>query len=128
MTIQNNKLIAIFMGGKTSDMNNRIVKEHQNIWLPIYGICDWSTINLSRGKILQYHKSWDWLMQVVEKCESLDNTTVIIQEESCIINHYQRKNRETFGKTKIEATYKAVVEFINWYNENKINKNEKSSN
>ena len=29
MTIADNKLIAIFMGGKTSDMNNKIVQGHQ---------------------------------------------------------------------------------------------------
>lgn len=77
-----------------------------------------------------YHKSWDWLMPVVEKIESLGKNTLI----SNISGHYCNimtgvslmessiNNPSKFlgqGESKIEAVYKALVEFINWYNQNK---------
>jgi len=70
--IKNNKIIALFMGGKTSDMS-RVVNGYQNIWLPNFGICRWDTIDLGKGKILSYHKSWDWLIPVIDKITDTDD-------------------------------------------------------
>lgn len=82
-----------------------------------------------------YHKSWDWLMPVVEKISKITFKWET-KHESGTDSYYLR----TFGMldeetgrvmvrinncalhtapTLIEATYKAVVEFIKWYNENK---------
>ena len=65
---------------------------------------------------LEYDKSWDWLMPVVEKIESLGYSTRILDvgmgiEGKIII--------ERFGKTKIEGTYNTVISFIKLYNLNK---------
>lgn len=70
---------------------------------------------------LQYHKSWDWLMPVVEKIEIVSgkNTEITFWQgkQRCIILDYDNVNDlEKIGETKIEATYLAVIEFINWYN------------
>lgn len=107
MTIQNNKLIAVFMGGKTSEMNNKIVQGYQNIWLPIHGVCNWATIELGKGKILHYHHSWDWLMPVIDKIYSSKE-------------YFEYKNSLNEGiiiNTRfLENTYSDVVDYIKWFN------------
>lgn len=133
-TIENNLLIALFMGGKLRGQS-RIDLAHQDIWLPIHGICRHDTVEIGRGKTLHYHDRWDWLMPVVEKIEMLpcDKTT----DQFYLRVEYD--NREDFKgwyytleqfvrtikspdyryKTKIEACYIAVIEFINYHNQNK---------
>lgn len=76
---------------------------------------------------LKYNRSWDWLMPVVDKIESLSFNVVIE-------NHVSLKKKpqcyiynpaETFeGKPierdkKIDAVYEAVLEFIDWHNNEK---------
>ena len=66
----------------------------------------------------RYHTSWDWLMPVVEKIESLgiisfeknlqeegDYQALFTKGDDILICYY--------ADTSIEATYQAVVEFIN---------------
>tara|TARA_R110002020_G_scaffold16416_1_gene57908 strand:- start:266 stop:520 length:255 start_codon:yes stop_codon:yes gene_type:complete len=58
---------------------------------------------------LKYNTSWDWLMPVVEKM----NTTELWEE-------YDISYLATYlVSTDINATYNAVIEFINEYNKNK---------
>ncbi len=68
---------------------------------------------------LNFHKSWDWLMPVVEKIEALNNAWEIdIYRNNCEIFMAPVFNIDdvTFtSKTKLEATYKAIIEFIKWY-------------
>ena len=73
---------------------------------------------------LNYHKSWGWLMPVVEKieCTTIDNNdnsdnffNVMIDVFECNINGGNICICEN-GNTKLEATYKAVVEFIKQHN------------
>jgi hypothetical protein len=97
-----------------------------------------------KGKegILKYHKSWDWLMPVVEKIESLwisgaqprctirGNFVEIVHEVGYHNIDYAKnsdlkKDNQIGGAcytnnySKIENTCRMVVEFIKWYNENK---------
>lgn len=76
----------------------------------------------------KFNKDWNWLMEVVDKIEStIDEKNngffyVEIYTTLCIIfnnGNYLNEIVSAEGKTKLEATYKAVVEFINYYNENK---------
>lgn len=79
-----------------------------------------------------YMSSWEWLMPVVEKISKITFKWES-KHESGTDSHYPRTfgmiNDETnqvmvrfnncplhAGDTLIEATYKAVVEFIKWYN------------
>lgn len=108
-TQQNNKLIRDFIPElevKFCDYNGEIL------------------INIKELSInnLEFHKSWDWLMPVIEKIESLGYFVMINKWTSV----YEDEKRRTIGDlnflinkekgSKIENTYKAVVEFIKWYN------------
>ena len=60
---------------------------------------------------LQFHSNWNWLMKVVEKIESIQNSDdyeIDIFGNCCSIG----LDIESVGKSKIEATFKAVVKFI----------------
>lgn len=87
-----NKLIAKFMG-----LNNR------------------------NPNTILYHSDWNWLMEVVDKIESLrddDNNGfyyVEIYTSSCIIfnnGDYLNEIVSTTEETKIKAVYNACLEFI----------------
>ena len=112
-TLENNKLIAEFMGlgiqsfFVESPVNGEYIPDDE----------------------LQYHSSWDWLMPVVEKIGSLGHTMIDIGIRHCIITpvlyslsddamkFYPKINSN--AKPMKECIYTAVVEFINWYNSSK---------
>ena len=110
MTTENNKIIAEFMGAT-------LTKDLQ-IMYPVY------EGDSSYVKDLKYHLDWNWLMQVVEKIESIlpDDSIITIEYKNCFIPVLDDEEPFTIeggGKTKIEAVYNACLEFIKWYNENK---------
>ena len=103
--MQNNKLIAEFMGVEEQDMSFRIPKEilkgiHEND-CPNSNDVDCWDIPL---KDLQYHTSWDWLMPVIEK-----------------IDHLQRERvqgiEDALSTRCLGDVYNAVVEFIVLHND-----------
>ena len=108
--MKDNKLIAEFMGMTYGDTNDDSViiqmTSQGNEVVPI--------------ESMKYHISWDWLMPVVEKIECTktddeDNSdsffNVMIEVFECNINGRDICICEN-GNTKLEATYRAVVEFI----------------
>lgn len=104
--IVNNKLIAEFMDSITLDGNGNS-KEDINSF--------------------KYHKSWDWLMPVVDKIENLGNCQIDISFEWCRICYkgglFEIDTRNHIkANTKIEAVYFACIEFIKWYNDEQISK------
>jgi hypothetical protein len=69
---------------------------------------------------LEYHRSWDWLMPVVERIESDERYDVdILQYGTRIIERTKTESIEivnnianiSFDK-KIEHTYQAIVDFV----------------
>lgn len=56
---------------------------------------------------------FNWIMPVVEKIESLGGYTKIMDNGMCIDGDLVI---ERWGDTKIEGTFKTVIEFIKWYN------------
>ena len=108
--MESNKLIAEFMGIESYEASG-------------YTNYVYSEDNHRTEVDLSYHDSWDWLMPVVEKIESL-GYELIITESRCKINHNtdhsieEVLHLELIG-SKIEVTYQAVVEFINQYNKTK---------
>lgn len=67
-----------------------------------------------------FKDSWLWLMPVVEKIENRCEATVNIYGSVCYINRedFPQSLTEFYGETKVDATYKAVIFFIQWYNKN----------
>ena len=99
--MNDNKLIAEFMGYEV---------KHGKCYSPKY----------NDGTIapMQFQKSWDWLMSVVDKIESL-GYEFSIAESRCEIKR-NSDNKQVLNVDdwyiKKEATYNAVVEFIKEYN------------
>lgn len=102
--IENNKLIAGFLKKKYYD---DCIVIHNG------AVC---TSNPS-GELwakCRYHSDWNWLMEVVEKIESLE-------ENNNLMDCFKQSNKVCGLPiyTKIEAVYNACIEFIKWYNLNK---------
>ena len=108
-TLENNKLIAEFLGY----IDNGCSEDG----FLIHPITNYD-VEISS---LKYHKDWNWLMEVVEKIESLGYRIEIVKH----ICRIYLSNKETIviseNIPKIEAVYSTVVEFIKWYNnQNKV--------
>lgn len=80
---------------------------------------------------LEYHSSWNDLMPVVEKIEALKfeddlSFAVEIHRNGCrITRSWTTVDKPDFGwhqtGAKMHSTWKAVVEFIKWYNSDNRN-------
>lgn len=76
---------------------------------------------------LLFHNSWDWLIPTIEKIETLDNGKyeVVIRKTKCFINIFEEGKKgqilllENYPDSKLIATWKAVVSFLNWYEQEK---------
>lgn len=74
----------------------------------------------------QYNENWNELMLVVKKVEQIEESdfTVYINNDGCKISGvelYPYLHIVELSTTKIQAVYNACVEFIKWYNEQKVN-------
>jgi hypothetical protein len=110
---QSNKLIAEFMGftyvnDAPEDFPHGYYTHEEGNWFTVdeFG----------------YHLSYNWLMEVVEKIETMDYGFKICRK---VVEVYIDSTKENIiyckENSKLESLYKAVVEFIIWYNENKQN-------
>ena len=117
-TEENNRLIAIFMG-----MNQGIPTDTRwkNDWFEELKPDGNDFQSGRRHEYLLFHTSWDWLIPVVEKIESLGYTVNISRITTSIS---EMVNEETMFSwvcgdisKKLEITYNTVVQFIEWYNE-----------
>jgi hypothetical protein len=114
---QNNRMIAEFMGAKY-DKDTSFPIHPNDLWLPMHGVCNFTSTN---GNCLRYHSSWDWLMPVVEKIESLskENETYSFSITKFSVRVLYRGSRVVdlpIDNTKFESTYQAVIQFIELYN------------
>lgn len=135
-TIENNKLIAEFMGDKSADTQEQYDEFVENG----FKSNTWHTNELC------YDASWDWLMPVVEKIEKtswVSNDLLATWTEQPFNVHIKTSDTEIEidgihksskvyqsspfnygtkdikGKSKLELTYLICVNFIQWYNQNK---------
>lgn len=129
--IEGNRLIAEFMGLKEVRWNGeKLLWVEKDFVEDFTNVNDYSNVSkfdwehaLPQTEELYYHSSWDWLMSVVEKIESLGFWFNIIGAESWIQNNELEFLPEIhiFEDTKIKSSWKACIEFIKWYNEaNKV--------
>lgn len=75
---------------------------------------------------MRYHTSWDWLMPVVDKIEVLSFYVDIYSinaatASKCQISKHSEDKviSSAVSYNKKEAVYESVIQFIEWYNENK---------
>jgi len=97
--MKDNKLIAEFMGSKHPTIEDMYRLPHADVY--------WGE--------LRYDYSWNWLMPVVEKIETISGK---LPTHVGNIPNDEDWESNNFLSTNIEETYKAVVEFINEYNQN----------
>ena len=116
-----NILIAKFMGEKLPYINNQGRFEYMVEGAGL--ISSTNAEDLYRFLRYNYNTDWNRLMQVVEKIENL-GYSVNISSSMIYINGDKGRVVNPinigFEITKIQATYNVCVEFIKWYNENKI--------
>ena len=115
MNTENNKIIAEFMIKQEPTENFCVGSIGQEV-----GVFTGIKTEYFKYEDLKFHSDWNWLMEVVEKIESLNhkNNEEHFQLVSFIHHWLRRKHKEL---TKIEAVYNACIEFIKWYNEqNKV--------
>lgn len=111
---ETNRLIAEFMNRQDSRINdtgNGIIWETQT-------------------KSLKYHEDWNWLMEVVEKIETMKHEDgsfyrIITEGHESWLSTTSRgmKNLEHLNihasiQNRILGTYNTVVQFIKWHNQN----------
>ncbi len=136
--IEGNTLIAFFIGATemSSSTDSNGIKTINS-----FQIDDIYCRNYEADRILKYHSSWNWLMPVVEKIMNYDYPDYHREDapehpfEDCAYlrtfgmrdengNYMVRFNasRLFITTTLIEATYMAVIDFIEWYNSTLTNK------
>jgi hypothetical protein len=112
-TIEGNKRIAIFMGYKQCSVMVKSIGEMLGFEK------DGNKIPIDE---IEYHTSWDWLMQVVEKIEG-EGYKVIITTYDTRIEYVPNFKHPSFHAEhgggledeKIHHAYSAVLQFITWY-------------
>ena len=131
---ENNKIIAEFMGWSTHPKHGDkylINKSKDRVNLPWYSECNWE----ASLREFNYHSDWNILMPVIEKIENTKikdySISTDITDDKTFINvwHYgdggkwsiliSNLNEEYKDFNKMQRTYKAIIEFINFYNKQK---------
>ena len=116
-TIENNELIAEYVGRRG------LVQKHL---FTFPGLHDLIQDTWVRAEDMKFHKSWGWIMLVVQKINRdlylvdiryrLEHTTVRISQSydgEHILTGFEEDSNP------INAHYKAVVKFLKWKKENR---------
>ncbi len=130
-TTDNNRIIAEFMGHdkKGDDATWTFPSYLQGkLWVDEH-FFDNTDEYIGRKPIevseLKFHSDWRWMMEVVDKIESLGFDTSLDRYEfgkktTFFIRYGGSNTQSGISKdNKIEAVYNACLEFIQWYNQNK---------
>lgn len=115
-----NDLIAQFMGYERDKMEY-FIPQHGKINSQGNWIDTFSKENL------KFHKSWDWLMPVVEKVNSTvfegNACRVTMRSNATLIEKVGEEGWEAgpivTGEVMLKNTFKAIIEFIEWFNNQK---------
>lgn len=117
--LKRNEAIALFMGVHHEIRKYTNNPDDKGIMIYFFPDAGTKETYLLDAKELPYNTRWDWLMPVVEKIESIENSDdyeVDIFSNCCEIGC--KDEHSAVGKTKIEAVWQAVIQFILWYNQN----------
>lgn len=107
-TVENNKLIGEFMG---LEQHGDYFQIEDGALMEITG-CERGEVTslgyMFTSDQLKYHQSWDWLMPVIEKARQLkfyDSERLVSNIDKSLL------------KLDLIATYRNLVDFIKWYNQ-----------
>ena len=104
--MKDNKLIAEFMGVPQG--------KHTHFMVEPFALESYADVD-----DLKYDASWDWLIPVVQKIESL-GYVFTIQGGKAEYGEMMSETRCFIAEDKLSSTYQAVVEFIKTYNNDTI--------
>lgn len=119
-----NKILAEFMGIQHVKREMDEIFEVR-IWTS--AICN-SNPNGEVLRPVEYHKSWEWLMPVVDKIEELGFVSTIerlnhgFSDHRVFFNEFGSLKEVAHGarnENKLTAVYEAVLDFIEWHNNKK---------
>ncbi|WP_441000004.1 hypothetical protein [Fodinibius sp. SL11] len=65
---------------------------------------------------MKFHLAWKWLMPVVIKIEDDLGYSVLIKDKACMVVVDDDTTFEAESDTKMEAVWRAIVEFLDWNN------------
>lgn len=110
-TIESNKLIAEFMGVNIITIDD--IRKNKNPYI--------SSADGHLEDDLKYHSSWDWLMPVIEKIETLGykfekNYQPIDKDWQSLIVKGNDILYQEFSENSLDSSYYVVVKFIKEYN------------
>jgi hypothetical protein len=121
--MKSNKLIAEFMGfPKQQDaVDDRTIAYYIGDVIKADNRHNENEDDVFHPDDMQFHKSWEWLMPVVEKIESLGytfekNFQRIDKDYQCLIVKGNDILYQEFNTDSRIACYQVVVKFINEYN------------
>lgn len=98
-----NRLISQFMGS-TIKINQEDVKDIPLAFLKL--------------EDMKFHLAWKWLMPVVINIEEDLGYSITIENRTCRVTVDDDTSFEAAADTKLEAVWKAVVEFLKWNKKN----------
>ena len=101
--IENNKIIAEFLGYINTTPSDKVFSIYENNANPFLGK------TLLEPMSMKFNSDWNWLMKVVEK----------ILNVSLELDSIEMYYNITDSIPHITKTYEKCIEFIKWYNENK---------
>ena len=110
---EGNELLAKFM--------NVSIVQSKTSMAKFYHSDEFTLVNgkLAFAYNLKFDKDWNWLMKIIEKIESIDNSDVLIYNHICYIDfkhgEYMCDFHRWENSSKIEMTFIAIVKFLNWY-------------
>lgn len=134
MNIENNKLIVEFLGYQPCHQNLYKIGDDFNsttIFSEYQEEDEYLTIEVGKRQLkfepseMLFSSSWDWLMPVVEKIETLgykfekNYQRVDKDWQSLIVKGNDILFQEFNKDSKLSTNY-VVVEFIKWYNEKEL--------
>jgi len=133
--VETNNLIAKFMGGRIIDDEQEY---NSNLGYKVL-VCHWKLpegvplhdIAGAKSGYFKYDLSWDWLMPVIRKINSLNKGTqfaIFKTYASCTVEKggkfykdfsFSHAEYITNEQSDIKACWKLVMRFVNWYDEYK---------
>lgn len=124
---KNNMLIAEFMGAEILSKKSKFsyVQYPLDAWVTDIGAHRETYKQKIHSKKLEYHESYNWIMAVIEKIETIVSRLTIktytlanTYTVSIIVNDDTSFNLESY-ENKHFCIYQSCINFIEWYNENK---------